>query len=276
MFLRHPHRRLSAYLDGELDPQADRDVRSHLEKCPACRRRHDRIAAGARWAEILPSAPAPDQLLGQIERRFWTPEPAAGWGRRLSAKRLGWALAATAVVAILLAILEGGRSKTASLELRGYFAEVAQARAARLAPTIAAAPSGFTSVPKAHAFRQAGLELAPPGQPLQGFDLVAHRARPMLGADATELVYSGGGEAFSLFVAPKSMPLRPAAADLAETRVGGSLCHKLEPSCATVVWFSGGRFQCVLVSTFDDPRKISAVIDYFRAAHDAESRRRSG
>ena len=272
MFLRHPTRLLSAHIDGELDPQTDSRVASHLDQCDSCRRLHARIAAGARWAGLLPPAPAPDGLLLEIERRISESEAAPKPPRRVTSPTR-WALATAAVllVTLLWTLVPRRPSRNEDgLELRSYFASVALARPETLTAAIEAAPPGFETGPKKQTLREAGIELAPP---LEHFELVEQRRRETPQAVATELVYAANGEAFSVFVAPALLPVRPSARELAESQIAGALCHRLEPSRATVVWFSGGQFQCVLISAFDDPRRIASIIDYFRAAHEAEARR---
>lgn len=60
----HPDDLLSAYLDGELEAWQERQVRSHLEACGACRQElHDAHEARA----ALRALPAPDLPPGLLE-----------------------------------------------------------------------------------------------------------------------------------------------------------------------------------------------------------------
>src|SRR5262249_41142423 len=188
MFLGHPRKLLSAHIDGELDPQTDSQVASHLERCESCRRSHARIAAGARWAESLPAVPAPEGLLAEIERRIADPEPFPK-RRAFSPLPFRWSLAAAALlIGILLWTIESARParRGEALELQKYFESVAKARPEKLASAIAEPPDGFAASPREEALRQAGIDVAAARQPLERFALAAQRSRPMPGAVATE------------------------------------------------------------------------------------------
>ena len=65
----HPVDELSALLDGELAPDEDTDVRSHLARCPACRSELTRVA----------DARAALRSLGRLD-------PPPGWSDRLRAR----------------------------------------------------------------------------------------------------------------------------------------------------------------------------------------------
>lgn len=65
---------LSAYLDGELPPEAAREVERHLEECAVCRDLLNELRSVAHVLGGLPHASAPrgltEELQGQIERRL--------------------------------------------------------------------------------------------------------------------------------------------------------------------------------------------------------------
>jgi anti-sigma factor RsiW len=55
----HPADALSALLDGELDPQDEAAVRSHLEGCSACAVEMDATARARHWLRSLPAVEPP-------------------------------------------------------------------------------------------------------------------------------------------------------------------------------------------------------------------------
>ncbi len=77
------HDRLGAYLDGELDPRGQSEVRAHLATCPACQ---TELAELSRLSQLLQAAPLPEftpaldfkaQFMLQLPRRA-APQPNPG------------------------------------------------------------------------------------------------------------------------------------------------------------------------------------------------------
>ena len=106
---------LSAYLDGELEPEAARDVERHVEACAVCRDLLDQLRAVAGVLAELPRENAPrglsDDLQAQLERRMLLAgltdeaEPAARTDRRLAHSRPPvWPRGAAIAACLFLAI----------------------------------------------------------------------------------------------------------------------------------------------------------------------------
>nr|WP_255420884.1 zf-HC2 domain-containing protein [Micromonospora sp. HM5-17] len=76
---------ISASLDGELEPDRDNEVESHLQQCAACRRWYDEAAHLTRLARVTPVLSAPDlaeRIIGQMPQT-----------RRRHGRLLRWGLA---------------------------------------------------------------------------------------------------------------------------------------------------------------------------------------
>jgi anti-sigma factor RsiW len=65
----HPDDELSALLDGELDADAEAAVRRHLDRCEACRRELDDVAAVRGALRAMPTVAAPEGFIGQLVDR---------------------------------------------------------------------------------------------------------------------------------------------------------------------------------------------------------------
>lgn len=85
MFERHVIKKLSAYCQGELDPEESRRVALHLSRCAKCRAEKEEIELGIHLAERLPQVSAPASMWSEIEALLDKPssrqevKPAARW-----------------------------------------------------------------------------------------------------------------------------------------------------------------------------------------------------
>lgn len=72
MFSKHVSKELSAYIHDELSAEDARRVAEHLIRCAACRPEYEEIKLGARLAEHLPMAAAPETLWNDLQARLNT------------------------------------------------------------------------------------------------------------------------------------------------------------------------------------------------------------
>jgi anti-sigma factor RsiW len=94
--------RLSAWLDGELEPEEARRVEEHLARCESCRRQRVLLGATSRAVRALPPETVSDGFDARLRRRLTAETTARGQPplrRRLPSLALG--LAAVLVLAIL-------------------------------------------------------------------------------------------------------------------------------------------------------------------------------
>jgi hypothetical protein len=104
-------RRLSAFLDGDLTPDAAARIERHLAACPACRAELASLRRVVDWLHDLPAEEPPPTLAPAIFARIAAEQPIrAGFGR--SVRRwleTGWTapLATAAVGLLVLAWLQG-------------------------------------------------------------------------------------------------------------------------------------------------------------------------
>jgi len=90
---------LSAYLDGELPPEASDAVRAHLAECRHCRDEYRAAEETARLLHAIPRVPAPESLAEDVVTRLRaerTPRRAA------RVVRILWPAAAAACIALAL------------------------------------------------------------------------------------------------------------------------------------------------------------------------------
>jgi len=90
---------LGPYLDGELDAAQTADVVRHLAECPACEAAHQRLAGlSADLRTLAPRYDASEQLRARIATSLR--KPAAPAPTPISTRWRGWAIAATALLAV--------------------------------------------------------------------------------------------------------------------------------------------------------------------------------
>jgi len=92
----HPGEALSALLDGELSPQQEADVQSHLVGCASCRHEMETVGLARLWIRALPPVEPP---FGLYERMLVPYRP----GRRRMAMAFAGAAAAVAAVVLSMA-----------------------------------------------------------------------------------------------------------------------------------------------------------------------------
>ena len=104
----HVGERLSAYVDGDLEPKERERIEAHLEACAACRRQLWQLRQTLNLIRSLPEEEPPPSLRAAVmsrvrqeaERREERPMPA--WTRWwYGARRRSWSLAVAAVVLML-------------------------------------------------------------------------------------------------------------------------------------------------------------------------------
>jgi hypothetical protein len=74
MFCRNVKKKLSAFLQGELEARAANSVQEHLAECASCREERIVIQNGIKMAQLLPSVDAPDDLWLSIEEKVLKPK----------------------------------------------------------------------------------------------------------------------------------------------------------------------------------------------------------
>lgn len=104
-------RRLSAFLDGDLAPDAAARVEHHLAECPVCRAELAALRRVVDWLHDLPAAEPPPTLAPRIFAQIAAEQPVRpGFGASLRRwLETGWTapLAAAAVGLLVLAWLQG-------------------------------------------------------------------------------------------------------------------------------------------------------------------------
>jgi len=117
-------RQLSAYLDGELDPDAGREVEAHLTVCGVCREELRGLRQVKAMLAHLPEVAPSEEVWQGLRRRIGT-EPQSGWRRTLrealrsTVRRPALTAAAAALVVLLVAfpLVKGRRDRLQAADI---------------------------------------------------------------------------------------------------------------------------------------------------------------
>lgn len=281
-FRRHVAQDLSAFCHGQMPAEDLQRVTEHLETCGQCRRQYDEVRLGAWLAEHLPRLSAPPSLWDGMETRSREEARSTCQSarrsryprRRLSPRFVGACALVVALGVVAAAYVRWTRPRSgttvsaAVVDLSGYLRGVEAAPAGNAHRTIAAAPHRFFGGDREEVLQVAGLaHAAGGGLPLPAYDLLANRVAVVGGERVAQLVYGRGEEAFSVFVAPSSVPFVLGGEPILDVDVEGIRCGKVDcPKQETYV-FGAGDFHCVLVGKSLEPSKAAAIMRYFIAAH---------
>ncbi|HTG93618.1 MAG TPA: FecR domain-containing protein [Pyrinomonadaceae bacterium] len=100
MFSNHVTNELSAYWNGELSVERNREVAEHIIACPRCRAEFEEIKLGVKLLEQLPLETAPSEMWSKIESALG--QPAVQLRPRASFWRPQFAAIAAGLVAVIL------------------------------------------------------------------------------------------------------------------------------------------------------------------------------
>lgn len=100
MFTKHVSRQLAAYVDGALARRQALQCEIHIEQCAKCRADYEQVKLGMASVEHLPLVEAPAAIWASIEAA----SRAARSRRAFAARGWLWAMAATAVLAMVIAV----------------------------------------------------------------------------------------------------------------------------------------------------------------------------
>jgi hypothetical protein len=100
MFSNHVTNELSAYWNGELSVERNREVAEHIIACPRCRSEFEEIKLGVKLLEQLPLETAPSEMWSKIESALG--QPAIQLRPRASFWRPQFAAIAAGLIAVIL------------------------------------------------------------------------------------------------------------------------------------------------------------------------------
>jgi putative zinc finger protein len=120
---------LIQYLDGELSDEQFLEVRGHLSRCPACRRRQEEFASLSDSVQKLVAGEAVGNLQGArailakaLADRYFT-DGAVKWGNVM--RRFGWGMGVAAALAVGVFLAPRIERKNQTVPLQGTSAETA-------------------------------------------------------------------------------------------------------------------------------------------------------
>ncbi len=85
----HPTQRLSAYYDGELEPEQRYQIEAHLESCPDCQDQLSQLALLSEWLQQVPEA-VDDQTKDLFVEQVLSKLPGKASGKRVNTWQITW------------------------------------------------------------------------------------------------------------------------------------------------------------------------------------------
>jgi hypothetical protein len=304
MLPEHVSEFLTAYCHGELGADASHRVAVHLRQCARCRAEYEEMRFAVHAGEHLTPVSAPEGLWDSITAALDDPQQVAraagerepgwrGWRELLPT----WPVVATACATLLLGVWLGYRfvrpQSLAPLiaatpgvrtdlvpshaglapvyyDLSSYLGPIQAAGRVESYSVITRALPQFTQCAK-KTLLDLGLEnVLERTSPLEGFELQSHRLHDYEDRKVVQLVYAGGGEAFSVFVGPSDVEFKFGQEYSYETTVGGIRCRKVDCPYQRSYAFGQNSRKYVIVSKSLDDKRALAVMQYFLNAEAVE------
>lgn len=281
---------LTAYCHGELGPEESCKVAHHLRQCPACRVEYDEMRFAVHCGEHLVKVEAPEGLWKQIdaalddpcqlaqarvERRNWWAwlDLAPSWVTLAGACAMlvfGIWLGARVMrpVTTLTAANQAANAQPASMmpvifDLGAYLAPIQAAPRAESYEVVTSAPPRFQACEKKTLLDLGLSHVLEHISPLEGFELHQTRFQDYEGQRVVQLVYSGAGEAFSVFVGPRQVQFRFGQEYSYATVVGGIPARKVDCPYQKSYAFEGGHRKFVIISKSLDEKRALEVMQFF-------------
>ncbi len=284
---------LTAYCHGELGPEESCKVAHHLRQCPQCRVEYDEMRFAVHCAEHLVKVEAPEGLWKQIDAALDDPRQVAkarserrNWWAWLEWFDMApsWATLAAACATLVFGIWLGARvmrpvtTRTGSsqasrvqqasvlpvvFDLGAYLAPIQAAPRAESYDVVTSAPPRFQACEKKTLLDLGLAHVLERISPLDGFELHQTRFQDYEGQRVVQLVYSGAGEAFSVFVGPSPVQFRFGQEYSYETVVGGIPTRKVDCPYQKSYAFAGGQRKFVIISKSLDEERALQVMQFF-------------
>ena len=282
---------LTAYCHGELGADESCRVAHHLRVCAQCRVEYDEIRFAVHCGEHLTKVEAPEGLWNQVEAALDDPERMAH-ASALRAPRWwkwfdfspSWPTVAAACVTLVLGIFLGIRltrpeeparragetNRVASaglvpvyFDLESYLTPIQAAPRTESYDAVVSAPPRFQACQKKTLLALGLTHVLEHVSPLEGFELSHSRIQNYQEHEVVQLVYSGAGEAFSVFVGPRDVEFRFGQEYSYETMVGGIKTRKVDCPYQKSYGFAGTQRKYVIVSKSLDQERALKVIQFF-------------
>ena len=284
---------LTAYCHGELGPDDSCRVAHHLRVCAKCRVQYDEARFTVTCAEHLVKVPAPENLWNSIEAALDDPQrvaraaaPEPRWRAWLDLVP-SWPVLGAACATLLIGVLIGasvlapsGQApprtarnsgvssavRTASLmpvDLGNYLAPIQATPRAESYDVVTSAPPNFQACEKKTLLKLGLAHVLERVSPLEGFELHNTRFQDYEGRGVVQLVYTGAGEAFSVFVGPRDVEFKFGQEYSYETAVGGIPTQKVDCPYQKSYAFAGGQRKYVIISKSLNDERALQVMQFF-------------
>ncbi len=281
---------LTAYCHGELGPEESCKVAHHLRHCSQCCVEYDEMRFAVHCGEHLVKVQAPEGLWKQIEAALDDPrqlvkaktEGRNWWGWLDLAP--SWATLAAACATLVFGIWLGARvlrpAVTRTVENRAarvneasvmpvifdlgaYLTPIQAAPRTESYDVVTSAPPRFQACEKKTLLALGLAHVLERVSPLEGFELHQTRFQDYQGQRVVQLVYSGAGEAFSVFVGPSEVEFRFGQEYSYDSVVGGIPTRKVDCPYQKSYAFAGGHRKFVIVSKSLDEKRALGVMQFF-------------
>lgn len=282
---------LTAYCHGELGPEESCRVAHHLRVCAPCRVAYDEIRFAVHCGEHLTKVEAPKELWHRMEAALDDPERVA----RASALRAprwwtwldfspSWPTVAAACATLVLGIVLGMRMMRPAtpsavareanrvehagvvpvyFDLGNYLAPIQAAPRTESYDAVVSAPPQFQACQKKTLLALGLTHVLERISPLHGFELHNTRIQNYQQHEVVQLVYSGAGEAFSVFVGPRDVEFKFGQEYSYETMVGGIKTRKVDCPYQKSYAFAGSQRKFVIISKSLDEKRALEVMQFF-------------
>lgn len=281
---------LTAYCHGELGSDESCRVAHHLRICGPCRAAYEETRFSVSCGEHLVKVEAPEDLWNQIESALDDPQRLA----RITAARAprwwafgfapSWPEVAAVCATLVIGIWLGARvlrptqpprtarnpdsTQQAGLvpvlfDLGSYLGPIQAAPRTESYDVVTSAPPQFQSCEKKMLLALGLTHVLERVSPIEGFELHNTRFQEYQGRKVVQLVYSGAGEAFSVFVGPHDVEFKFGQEYSYDTVVGGIPTRKVDCPYQKSYAFGGSQRKYVIVSKSLDEARALEVMQFF-------------
>lgn len=281
---------LAAYCHGELGQDDSCRVAHHLRVCPECRAAYDQTRFTVLCGEHLVKTAAPEGLWNQIEAALDHPQQLAfarepRW-RAWRDFAPSWPMVAAACAALLIGVWFGVRYVNpprardlnvaresapvqqagilpVRVDLSSYLGPIQAAPRAESYDAVTSAPPKFQACEKKTLLALGLSHVLERHAAIEGFELNNTRIQNYQDRRVVQLVYSGAGEAFSVFVGPRDVEFRFGQEHSYDTVVGGIKTRKVDCPYQKSYAFAGNDRKYVIISKSLDEARALKVMQFF-------------
>lgn len=237
----------------------------HLRTCVHCRKEHQQVMLGRTLAGFLEPTSAPDSLwenvVAALDKPDWrSPIPNSWRWRSLAlAPRVWVALVLIGLVGFVMWQYSRHRQGV-NADLDPYLQRVQLSTDDQESAAISSPLPGFVIASEGtdtQAYQQWDVS------PLTGYRLSTRRTYKRGDLAVSQLVYSRGDDAFSVFVAPTAVQFSFGKRDIETVSISGINCRRVACPRTSMILFASDHYRWVLVSKTKDTNRLALIMNHF-------------